>query len=342
MTASVIVFVGVVVKGLAGGVFRGSSGAKTYRQHAIGIMVKALTSTFSPSQLQYINETFDEIYLKFCKTRKLTPGLVTGPSGVTGFWIGPKTAKYIIINFHGGGFAMDGTVQHLEFWTDVREELLSAGINTASYYPMYTLIPQASYPVQFDQAVEALRYVLEDLGRSPQDVILAGDSAGGNLCLAILSHLSHQSGDVSGLEVSSPLKGMILMSPWLSFKTSWPSMKQNIDKDIDSLEALEEWSGDYLNHRTSDNYAEAIRADREWWMNALVERTLVVAGADEVFVDPVTLWIETFKAAGNEITSVIAKDECHIAPFIWRMFGDTRETQQGQAIKSWLNKELQG
>lgn len=189
---------------------------------------------------------------------------------------------------------MDGTAQHLKFWTDIQGELSNIGINTAWFHPTYTLTPHASYPTQLSQAVEALRYVLEDLGRQPQEVILAGDSAGGNLCVAILSHLMHPSDNVPKLEVQTSLRGMILMSPWISFKTTWPSMTRNLDKDIDSLDALHEWSSDYLSGRASDNYVEPILAPRDWWTTAPVNRTLVVAGENEVFLDPITVWVDTF------------------------------------------------
>ncbi|KAH6874361.1 putative epsilon-lactone hydrolase [Thelonectria olida] len=321
-----------VLKGLVNGMFRGKSGATTYRQHVIGTV---LTSTFSSLQLQYLNETFDQVYLKFCKDRKLRPEFVTTASGLTGFWIGQKTAKYIIINFHGGGFAMDGTAQHLKFWSDIQQQLSNVGISTAWFYPTYTLTPHASYPTQISQAVEALRYVLEDLGRQPQEVVLAGDSAGGNLCVAILSHLMHPLESVPKLKAQTPLKGMILMSPWISFDITWPSMTRNLHKDIDSLDTLREWSSDYVNGRASDNYLEPILAPRDWWMSAPVNRTLVVAGENEVFLDPITEW-----AARNETTFVVANDECHIAPLIQPIFGDFRETHQGQAIRDWLIEEL--
>lgn len=204
---------------------------------------------------------------------------------------------------------MDGTAQHLKFWTDIQQELSNIGISTAWFYPTYTLTPHASYPTQLIQAVEALRYVLEDLGRQPQEIILAGDSAGGNLCVAVLSHLMHSSDSVLKLEVQTPLRGMILMSPWTSFKTTWPSMTRNLDKDIDSLDALHEWSSDYLNGRTSDNYVEPILAPREWWTAAPVSKTLVVAGENEVFLDPITVWVDTFtvRRVCSEITTVANK-----------------------------------
>lgn len=232
--------------------------------------------------------------------------------GVKGFWIGNPSAKYIIINFHGnwsrmlssqtmlmgltgGGFAMDATEPYLDFWPDIQNALADAGIETAWLYSTYTLTPNKAYPFQFVEAVETLRYVLEDLGRSPREVLIAGDSAGASLCLAILSHLKYRSVDVPELTVEEPLKGAILLSPWVSHSHEWPSMKLNKHKDIDSVEVTERWSKLYLDGQPSNYYVEAVTAPQEWWNGIQVEQTLVLAGTDEVLLDPIRTWASKFK-----------------------------------------------
>lgn len=192
---------------------------------------------------------------------------------------------------------MDAIPSHLEFCAGVRHELHQQhNITTAWLWPNYSLLPNA-YPTQFAQAVEAVRHVIEDHGRSPRDVIIAGDSAGGNLCLAILSHLSHPSNDVPTLTIEEPIRGMVLMSPWVSFSTAWPSMTSNYAKDIDEPQVIAAWAEQYLDGRASSPYAESILAEADWWKNAKVEQTLVVAGADEVFIDSITVWAEKFKVS---------------------------------------------
>lgn len=128
------------------------------------------------------------------------------------------------------------------------------------YHVTYTLMPHATYPTQICQAVEALRYVIKDLGRSPREVILVGNSAGANLCLALLSHLSHSFPDAPELEVMQPLKAAVLLSPWLSFRHDWPSVTYNAHEDIDSVEVTTRWSQEYLKGRSSNYYVEAFKA----------------------------------------------------------------------------------
>jgi acetyl esterase/lipase len=190
---------------------------------------------------------------------------------------------------------MDATEQHLEFWSRSHKDLADAGIETAWFHSTYTLTPHGVYPVQFREAVETLRYVLDDLGRSPGEVLISGDSAGGSLCLAILSHMRHPSEDVPELDVREPLKGAILLSPWVSFSPDWPSMVHNGHKDIDAQEVTARWSQLYLNEKASNNYIEAVDAPEEWWDGIHVGQTLVLAGADEVLIDPIKAWTTKFQ-----------------------------------------------
>lgn len=195
---------------------------------------------------------------------------------------------------------MDATTSYLDFWPSIQEKLGEVGIDTAWYYPTYTLTPHASYPVQFQESVEALRYVLSDLGRRPSDVVLIGDSAGANCCLAILSHLTHSSSDLPELRIDEPIKALVLISPWVSFSQDWSSAKQNLRKDIDAPEATELWSKLFLNGTTSNEFTEAILAGEDWWKNSPVKQTLVLAGEDEVLLDPIVAWYQKFQVSIQE------------------------------------------
>jgi hypothetical protein len=46
--------------------------------------------------------TFTSVYQKFCKNKNIEPEIITTKSGLHGAWVGDKkTAKYIIIYYHG-------------------------------------------------------------------------------------------------------------------------------------------------------------------------------------------------------------------------------------------------
>ena len=195
----------------------------------------------------------------------------------------------------GGGFSLDGSDEHLNYWSSVKQDLAQANKSVSFLFVAYTLVPFATYPTQFREGAEALDYVLNDLGRSPSDILLAGDSAGGNMCLALLSHLSHPSPDVPEVKIDSKLKALVLVAPWVSFKTEWPSMHRNLYKDIITPDSGRKWSRDYLGGHPSNPYAEALEAPAGWWEGAKVEQLLCVAGSDEMLVDPINMWVEKYK-----------------------------------------------
>jgi acetyl esterase/lipase len=168
-------------------------------------------------------------------------------------------------------------------------DLESVGKSTTILFVQYTLVPYAAYPIQICESIEAVKYVLDDLGRLPSDVILGGDSAGANLCLAILSHIMHPSPDFPAFQIITPLKALVMISPWVIFDIKQDSGKRNADKDIFKVEMGTRWGNDYLAGKPTNPYAEALLPPAEWWKDAKVERVLVVAGADEVLVDPISL-----------------------------------------------------
>jgi acetyl esterase/lipase len=77
-------------------------------------------------------------------------------------------------------------------------------------------------------------------------IILAGDSAGGHMALSLISHLLHPHSDVSKVELSEPLAGVILVSPWVKFATDDDSVKRNMTSDYVTAAAATRWSNAYL------------------------------------------------------------------------------------------------
>lgn len=71
----------------------------------------------------------------------------------------------------------------------------------------YRLAPETQFPGQLHDAVSAYLRLTEDLKIPPENIIFAGDSAGGGLVLATLMYLRDE-----GYPLPS---GAILMSPWV-------------------------------------------------------------------------------------------------------------------------------
>ena len=81
-----------------------------------------------------------------------------------------------IVYFHGGGYIVGNLDSHHSICAEIADE---SSIDL--FAVEYRLAPEYQYPDDLNDAIEAFRYVA---GRYP-NVIVAGDSAGGNLAAAV-------------------------------------------------------------------------------------------------------------------------------------------------------------
>ncbi|KIV81057.1 hypothetical protein PV11_08509 [Exophiala sideris] len=324
--------------------FRGETGTRTFREHVTYTALRTAVQRLTTRQLQFISEPFSKIYETWCKDNGYQPEFVTLKSGCKAFWMGNhRSAKYIMVYYHGGGFSLDGEDTHIKFYHEVQTTLKESGIPVAFLFLEYTLVPHATYPTQVLEAVEAVNYVMTELKRPASDIILGGDSAGGNMCLAVLSHLTHPSSDFPELKLAEgdKLKAILCVAPWVHFGAQWESSQRNIHKDFVSAYAGEMWARTYLGGKKSDYYTEAVEAPADWWKDAKVEQILCTVGSDELLVDCISAWVKKYKSVNPEgITYVIGAHEAHIMPIMNVRFGLTKETEQGAAIKSWMKARL--
>src|SRR5271155_2448334 len=179
---------------------------------------------------RYSNPGFVDAYKSFCKSKSITPIIVPLTKGASGFWLGKPDAKNVLMYIHGGGFVLPGSIVHLMLYQKVLDSLNEAGKEDVGvFFVAYTLAPRHVFPTQIEQSLDGLRHILGK--HSPSDVILAGDSAGGNVVLAMMSHILHPLPGLATLELSEPLRGLMVMAPWVTFRTDWPSNKVNEFKD---------------------------------------------------------------------------------------------------------------
>lgn len=184
---------------------------------------------------------------------------------------------------------------HFDFWLDLLQVINENGHDIAVFFPRYTLTPHEVYPTQLRQAVGALRYILNDAERAPSNVIVGGDSAGGNLAMAVLLHLSHPHPDIEPVTLLSPLAGVFGYAPWVNFSHDWPSFKENVYRDVLTDQALLRWSNAYLDGKQGDSWSEPDRAPAEWWQDAKTEQILLLAGGDELLLGPIESFAKKVK-----------------------------------------------
>lgn len=124
-----------------------------------------------------------------------------------------------LLQLHGGAFVeglydlyRDFAVRYSQLYGDCLVATLD-----------YRLAPVYPYPCQQDDTMDAWQYLTDTLGYSPNNLIVAGDSAGGNLALSLGLRLRD-----SGLPL--PI-GFVCMSPWADLSNSGPSHQYNATLD---------------------------------------------------------------------------------------------------------------
>jgi acetyl esterase/lipase len=83
----------------------------------------------------------------------------------------------------------------------------------------YRLAPETVFPGGLHDSVAAYLYLTADLGVDPASIIVAGDSAGGGLTLALLLYLRDNDMPLPG--------GAVLQSPWCDLTKSFRSWEEN-------------------------------------------------------------------------------------------------------------------
>ncbi|GJE84268.1 alpha/beta-hydrolase [Phanerochaete sordida] len=131
----------------------------------------------------------------------------------------------VMLYVHGGGY----------FWGSInthRYQIIrySRKINGRCFAVNYRKAPQYPWPCPLQDVLAAWFYLTEPPPGAlhkpvpPSKIVIAGDSAGGGLCIAALTVLRDM-----GYEQPA---GAVLISPWVDLTHSFPSVMKNTETDI--------------------------------------------------------------------------------------------------------------
>ena len=140
--------------------------------------------------------------------------------GMYGEWVSVNRAhmkKYVILHCHGGGYSTGSSIY--------ARTLTSKLASTTSMDVLcfdYRLAPENPYPAAAEDAMKAWNYLML-LGYGARDVILTGDSAGGNLALSLVLKLKEENRLLP--------RGILLMSPWTDLTSSGKSFETRAEVD---------------------------------------------------------------------------------------------------------------
>ena len=124
----------------------------------------------------------------------------------------------VLLQLHGGGYVLGMSDGH-RMMALKQAALMGA---KEAYCVNYRLAPAHVYPAALDDAIAAYNYLL-DSGIKAENIVLVGDSAGGNLAIALTLYLRDHQKALPRL--------LVLQSPWTDFSTTLASRTYNNRKD---------------------------------------------------------------------------------------------------------------
>lgn len=125
--------------------------------------------------------------------------------------------KYVILYCHGGGYT-SGSFRYARSITNKLASSTSMDVLSFDY----RLAPENPYPAALEDAMKVWDHLMYH-GYGARDIIIAGDSAGGNLALALTLKLKEQGRLLP--------RGLVLFSPWTDLTMSGKSHKEKAELD---------------------------------------------------------------------------------------------------------------
>ena len=243
--------------------------------------------------------------------------------GVDAEWIvaADTSPDKAILYFHGGGFRLGSVASHRD---------LIARIAEASRCRMlainYRLAPEHRFPAALEDARAAFDW-LRGEGFKPENIALAGDSAGGNLVLTTMLCLRDRGQPL-------PAAG-VLMSPWTDLAATGESYQSRAAADpIHQRSMILALAKNYLGEGgdAGNPLASPLYANLSGLPPLLIQ-----AGDRETVRDDATMLATKAKAAGVEAALQVFDGMIHV----FQMFPEIPEaTTAVAAIAAFLRRHL--
>lgn len=198
---------------------------------------------------------------------------------------------------HGGGFTSGSPEATSAYALQLSVELKQRGIIADIFSVGYDLAPDSPYPGGLRQIVAAFEY----LTAFEKPIILMGDSAGGNLCLALLRHLHEPHPDIRAMSqnAKSAIIALCLACPWVNLRND-RQPPQLLD-GVDCLDkpTLDRWRSAYMGGKPLDKYTNPIEYTGGW-REILPPKALFMTGELDHFSRDIVQFVDIVRKVGSE------------------------------------------
>ncbi len=245
--------------------------------------------------------------------------------GVDGEWIssGKPNKDRVLLYLHGGGYIVCSIETHRNLiWRMART------INGRALAINYRLAPEHPYPAAVDDAEASYRWLLEN-GTKPENIVVAGDSAGGGLTFALMVRLK-----ALGLPLPAACIGL---SPWTDLAATGKSLKRNARKDPMFDPAMLP--------RAIDLYAQGVDTHNPEVSPLYADHTdfpptLIQVGSTEILLDDSRRMAASLQQSGVECELDVWRG----MPHVWQVFSQKMPEGREAILRMghFMNRHLPG
>jgi len=262
------------------------------------------------TSIEKLRQECDEAAARFFKPLE---GITYSQADYQGFyaeWVNPESAPAdkVILYFHGGGFVMGNAISHRNIVGNFVKRL---GIKALVFD--YSLAPEHPAPAAVNDSSLVYTWLLEQ-GYKPENVVFAGDSAGGGIALATLLKCKDDG-------VALPA-ACAVFSPCTDMTISGESHKTREKADPCTPKGMTET---YLRYYTGSGdpkhpYASPLFGDLSGLPPIIIQ-----VGNDETLRDDSTRFAQRAKESGVDVHLKVWKGMFHCFPLLAPMFPEATE-----------------
>ena len=244
----------------------------------------------------------------------------TEVAGIEAEWLRPADAVEgkVLLYLHGGAYVLGSTDSHRHLVS----HLARAG-RVAALQPNYRLAPEDKFPAAIEDAVAVFDALLAD-GYAADDILVAGDSAGGGLAVAMMLSLRDRGGPLP--------RAAFLLSPWLDLSASGESMQSREDHDPwFSAEDIPVVAAYYCEpEQVTNPLVSPVYADVEGLPPMVIQ-----VGDDEILLSDATRLADKLTAAGIDAEIDVFHEMWHVFQAFLLIVPESRDAvaRMGEAIR---------
>jgi len=236
--------------------------------------------------------------------------------GINAEWLIPDGADpaKLIMYVHGGGYVSGSCSDHRGF---VSKFAKTTGVTNLVYE--YRLAPEHPYPAAVEDSVKVYWWLLST-GFRPENILIAGESAGGGLCLATLLALKER-------KIRMPVAA-VAISPWADLTCSSDSFRTKNKVSVAPKNSWTVFSKHYVGNNDARNpLISPLFGDLEGLPPLLINS----GDADELFEDG-EKFVAKAKAAGVDATFRSGTGMVHCYPLLAPAFREATEAM-GEIVR---------